>query len=769
MDNLNLQYNEKAKHNLTRPRRTSSQIISEAKGFLNIGNGARVIKTNRPITPNSSSSNNRQLFGNVQIKGRPQSSLNPLFFQNQAHVLPELDGSLKAKIDEMNHQKLKNDVTKLPSLDANLSLQASSKKISPHPTKKDKINNKHQNVLYKSVSYEDEKSIKINELTHNKIMHFVKLVQEFQATQKLTESTTLNLIQSLMELKTIKFNKIEETQLLSYLFILVECDSIKILILIAEIMLLFGMTGKNLTGACRLIYKLSKNSENDTYLVESNLPELLLEKGIARITPVEECESVVYGYGALRFLISCNTVAGSDKNTSIAKRMYSGGIIQLLTIHLQLFNDQASTKGIQKEYIHALFQLSEVLREIFNYISISCTDDDGISLDDSVNLVALQLLTTFQICRDEIEMQLQILKTLSVISEIEQCNKYLSENISVVGGFLKPLRNDLRSTKKGIVFICRLGYIIGNIMAQYDETRVKFYQNNEIMSYLIEALDFYANENFIKDTSGFLYNRTDVLVKLVRIVANLSVNPQVGSEIGHSSLGVIILQILLQVKDPKALESEELLQATLGTIHNISYYQDENESLRSENPRSFYKRMNDIALVLCKILQSSSNIIVRLEAAKILGNISRLPNISECLSKQDKMKIFISCLQTTEDFELLCAIVGIFVNILADWEKRLTFKELNGNFVLKKLLIKAIELHNWNLATLCCQAFWNFLTDCTDIRKEIGVESSQEIGNCIAENLDEQALFNGSVPDDWESFAIVASDLLERLQYLSSN
>lgn len=211
---------------------------------------------------------------------------------------------------------------------------------------------------------------------------------------------------------------------------------------------------------------------------------------------------------------------------------------------------KACTKKLDDQHVHALFQLSETLREVFNFITLT-NIHNHILLDESVSLVGPQLLILLQMCTDELEMQLQILKTLSVLSEIEFFNHLLSDKISELGSFLKPLSTvNLRDTKTGFVFMCRLGYIIGNILAQYDRARVLFYENREVMSYLLESLDFYANGK-LKDTPSLVFSKNNVLIKLIRIVANLSVNPQVGSKLGDSSLGVILLQMLLQVKDPK--------------------------------------------------------------------------------------------------------------------------------------------------------------------------------------------------------------------------
>ncbi|XP_063697135.1 armadillo repeat-containing protein 2 [Culicoides brevitarsis] len=738
--------NKKSGHN---HRRTSSEIICEARGSLNVGNGLRVMKdSRRPITPHTT--NNRHLFG------RPSSSLNSTLSRSHIYFLPEVEQQCKFFSDgdfqaNLNKTTVKNDSTKLPLL-TNITTQNTScndKLIAARTLYEQKSNKK--------------KIAPIEKVKNEKIKKFAKLVHDFEATKEMSESTKAAFLESFNELKATTLKPYEEIELLNYLFVMSESDSPEILTNIAEIMLLLAHNGKNVSGACKIIYKLSKNNANDKILVESDLPELFLEKGIARINPIEEVESIVYGYGALRFLMFIKDVNELQSNKTIGNRLLSKGIVQVLTIHLQLFNDLAITKKLCDQHFHALFQLSESLREAFNFIVLPSTPDH-IKLDDSVSLAAPQLLSTLQFCTNDLEMQLQILRTLSVMSETQYGNRQLANKVTELGRCLKPLSSNIRETKKGFVFMCRVGYIIGNIVEEYDYARILFYEDTGIMGFLIENLEFYANGN--------VATRSEVLIKLIRIVANLSINPYVGSNLGNSSLGVILLHMLLRVKESKTTESEELLEAILGTIHNIVYYlynQPDYEISTSDDPGSFYQRINDIASVLFDIIQGGYSKYSRLESANILGNISRLSNVNVITER--KLRILIGCLncdtgKISDESEFLTAVIGILVNILADWETRLKFKDLNGITALRKIFLRALDAKDWKLATLCCQAFWNIVTDCKTITEEISDEEGQLIANHIAENLDEKALFKGDPPEDWEPFAVVASDLLERFQLL---
>lgn len=142
------------------------------------------------------------------------------------------------------------------------------------------------------------------------------------------------------------------------------------------------------------------------------------------------------------------------------------------------------------------------------------------------------------------------------------------------------------------------------------------------MEYLLSTLEFYSNQRFeMRNNNGD--SVVDVLIKIVRVIANMSVNGEVGLGLGHRPpIGGVLLNILLSAKDCKVPETEELLLATLGALHNLSYYQNSNsdEHLNLHHPGSIIERMKDISSTLCQILHMGP-IVTKPEAARVLGTI----------------------------------------------------------------------------------------------------------------------------------------------------
>lgn len=228
---------------------------------------------------------------------------------------------------------------------------------------------------------------------------------------------------------------------------------------------------------------------------------------------------------------------------------------------------------------------------------------------------------------------------------------------------------------------------------------------------------------------------------------------------------------------------EELLLATLGALHNLSFYQDivgtdaimddtqNNNKIRNVDAAlrlpasSMAARLADLSATLCVTLQSGP-LCARIEAARVLGNMTRSPAARRALCAAGGLRCLVRNLEAGNDAELVDTSCGVLVNLLADWERRAPFRELRGPNQLRDVLQRAATHEDWQLAATVCQALWNFLIDTANCVGALGATEADEIASDLAEYLDEDMLFGeGAQPDErWEHFAVVAADLLERLQ-----
>lgn len=248
--------------------------------------------------------------------------------------------------------------------------------------------------------------------------------------------------------------------------------------------------------------------------------------------------------------------------------------------------------------MHALYQLSDALRALskiaFDDLETSNGDTSTDEIIDSppvhknsepfvdelterfnfqLDLAAPHLVRAAEICIDETEVQSNIIRILSVLSEQEPCCDAIAEMAARIGILLGPGPTSLQPVQafagaptsnvhpiaaKSLGVLSRIGYILGNIMARSESARIQFYNNDVAMEYLLQNLEVYATVRFTlkvrspKATGDECDTVIDVLIKLIRVVANMSVSPEVGFGLANCHpLGSVLLSLLLTINKIK--------------------------------------------------------------------------------------------------------------------------------------------------------------------------------------------------------------------------
>lgn len=277
---------------------------------------------------------------------------------------------------------------------------------------------------------------------------------------------------------------------------------------------------------------------------------------------------------------------------------------------------QGAASKLQSSSLHALYQLIGALRVISKIfltdqnlniqglsslnnnkcrsastvnVSIAKSPED-LSLPSSLEnfnsqivFVGPHLIRAAEICISEIEIQSNIIRTLSILSEDEKCCDAIAEmspRLGILLGTIFDARLQYEETHsiendKALGVLNRIGYILGNLMANCDSARFAFYSNDVAMEYLVKCLEFYANDmGKLKrerrnskakvtkgedtangDDMGDQHNDTaiDVVIKLTRVIANASVNGDVGYSLANfPQLGTILSNILEMINKFKS-------------------------------------------------------------------------------------------------------------------------------------------------------------------------------------------------------------------------
>ncbi|XP_031626541.1 armadillo repeat-containing protein 2 isoform X2 [Contarinia nasturtii] len=689
-------------------------------------------------------------------------------------------------------------------------------------------------------------------LASNSTETLLEMLKAHSGIKDCSEETILHINGILTELYTrVKGVRNDwRSSILSALYGLVECTSAKILLSVARVVLVLDVVGSNLTGACKLVFKVARNERNDNLFANIDVPELLID-GLGRASPIDDAEACIYGYGAVRFLanavvsssVSNGSRCSNSSNTSrpttatstthkkqktLASRLYHHGANDLMILHLMMINETGAAAKLPTQTLHALYQLSSALRALSKIImsdhglqlilsennnkkcatSVSSSsspspssmpkassgsiDSVDFAMNDSmktsnefdrqITLAGPHLIRAAEICINQAELQLCIIRTLSILSEHESCCDGIADMAPRLAILLGPIilvlpeqrkynamamtKNDI--SNKSLSLLNRIGYILGNIMAQSDSARLQFYNNDVAMEYLLKCLEYYANEtqilrhrqmrqsnsvNNINELSNDgddandcqIDTVTDVVIKLIRVIANLSVNAEVGYKLAnHHQLGAILLALLNTINKHRLnfnSEFEELLLATLGAVHNLSFYQNtideqqttNDDSKETNHPQSMIKQMTAISAALCAIYQWSPES-AQSEIARVLGNLTRSLEAREAVFSAGGLEFLLKNL-SSDDWDIVETSCGVLVNMLSDWERRSTFRELHGPFLLRDVLQRSALKHDWLLALIACQAIWNYIIDSGNAVGALGESEADYISADILELL----------------------------------
>ncbi|KAK6620587.1 hypothetical protein RUM43_010879 [Polyplax serrata] len=536
----------------------------------------------------------------------------------------------------------------------------------------------------------------------------------------------------------LKMDKTLKSKVLKSVMLHVGNEDPKVILSLARV-LFYLKIDNSLTAACKMIFNVAKFDSNDNlFLNEEDILELFME-AIGRASPLEYAESCVYGYGALKFL---------TMNYNILSRTLHMGALDLMTLHLKLINTACIENGsVGEQTQHVLFQLTGVLRHV-------AAGEGALPLFITTNCIPV-ICKNLELFQNDEDIVTNISRTLSLISTDEGITQVLMS----VENVLTLIIDLMERYKENDKILIRLSYCLGNIVEHCDLARIQLLRNDTSLTILLNLLKYYIDKDLEISRNQNENNTSndldvdvvdDIIVKVIRIIANMSMNPIVGSNLSpvaneKKSLQLShLLSILLLRKDPGMA-----LLATLGCLNNVSYYCNTHSVLI------------DITQGIERVLGLNSNDCLA-EAARVLGNLTRHKEIRDLIFSTGGVTQLINLL-TSKDQEVVRCACGALVNMLLDSDSRKQFLEAKGI----DMLVNAVEFFSgdWSLAGLAGRAIWNSCAD--DMSSAASHNNMEHLLNTLATSLEEENWNDGDVA--WEEFASIATDLLEKINsYLES-
>ncbi|XP_070843541.1 armadillo repeat-containing protein 2 [Chaetodon trifascialis] len=537
--------------------------------------------------------------------------------------------------------------------------------------------------------------------------------------------------------------------ILRTLFRLIDLNSAQLNLHIAKLCLALRVSGNNLLNICKLIFQISRSESNDVLFQNNSIIDSLL--GILSNEDVSTSgEALLYCVGTLKFLSGNSAILRLllDKNCM--------GVAQRLIQRLCTAEDtNFTTAG------HILVQLTATLRNLADH-------PDSRPLFISLSMLSELCLVLRHHCKDQ-DICTNISRIYSKLSSYSECRLALAQTPDCYQLFLELLSK--HHQKQDLVV--RLLFTLGNLTAKSDEARLQLFHCKGCTTTLLQLYDSYQRRDDSPHTPPrkgpsppsrppappvSVQDDEDVLVKLVRVLANMCIHPAVGPALANNTTCIQLLMETLELRSVQ--ESEELLVNVAATINNLSYYQGDSSVLRDSHLT--------IAKLTLKLMLSSSMDAV-LEATRAYGNLSQSKDVRDFII-QNKVHRFIVALIDSKSTEMCFSACGVLTNLALDPPNRVSLS-LEGASSKLVYCLKDLGPGDWQLAGQLCQALWNMIGGGAE--KLLDIQERDSLLESLITYLDKEEALKWIENEDmrdfhracWElEFQPVAQKLMKTLQ-----
>ncbi|XP_028177551.1 armadillo repeat-containing protein 2-like isoform X2 [Ostrinia furnacalis] len=488
------------------------------------------------------------------------------------------------------------------------------------------------------------------------------------------------------------------------LYMHIDAEDERILVAIARAMLTMRVTGANLAAASKLVFKIARNDKNDHFFRNTNLLELLVE-GCGRADPLTEGECCVYGAGALRFLAL---------EPGLCALAHKAGALHLAALHLKIVNNAKAEnpRAVSEQSTHALYQLTGALR------NLAGAEKEARAFVASGALAELINALMYHTDRDVLT---NVARCLSVLSAEESCCAWLCASHVAARACVRALAACAPRAPLAV----RLAYTLGNMAAADRQARINIYNEEGSVDVLLTILELYTKRNddlrdpdsdpdlhlIGTDLGGSDGSNEDVLIKTVRVVANLCLCERAGRGLAaeHAERTVKALLACLELAEkpmeqvpqeddeerPSWIERrEELATASLATLNNITFYREP-----PDPPDPLDTLLDQLCKVTCRRLAGSGP--AACEAVRALGNLSRDTRSAQLIVLEGALDLLVPFLEHDEA-SVRCAAAGVLVNVCGAGSEC-----ADAGALAARALVAAAGCGDAACAALLARALWN--------------------------------------------------------------
>uniref|UniRef100_A0A8B9QMD0 Armadillo repeat containing 2 n=1 Tax=Apteryx owenii TaxID=8824 RepID=A0A8B9QMD0_APTOW len=742
-------------YRLSMPKqKTSSEIVNEARNLL------RTLRTQRPFTPTE---DQRKLFGSGSLRtpeNRPPSvfSLHASSFDlaesrpvsgirlSPLDHKPKLLTSAKDEDSSISLPKPPVDpeeVRKVSSARADLFRRTSQDNFLPAKMfPPDQSKNALIQDDTRIIESEEEENF-----WHIKILPILHELENEDNIENLCLACT-KLHQALNEGNMFGKRFKRKSVLLKTLYKLVDLDSDPLCLKLAKIILSMKVNGKNLLSVCKLAFKICRNEKNDYIIQNDRFLDCLLE--VLRTEDLQKNnEALLYCMGAVKFM---------SGNAVLLNEMVNKRAVEMLLQLMKQINNIKENDTHFSNLGHLLVQLTATLRNLADLPQARC--------QLICNGAVPELCVALEQHMNDMDVCTYIVRIFSKLSSYNDFCAALADCSRCYVLFLALLNKHQKKQD----LVVRIVFILGNLTANNNQAREQFFKEKGSVNTLISLFQTYHKLDLNaekwnhgrgeeKKNQKHPSEAEDVLIKLIRVLANLSIHPSVGAALAAAHH---VVELLVRVLEYKSIDDcEELVINAAATINNLSYYKVRSSAVED-------KKLH-IAEMLLKLLMSNSMDGV-VEAVRVFGNLSQYHEICDFII-QKKIYKFMIALLDAKNQDVCFSACGVLLNLTVDKNKRALLKEGGG---IGKLVdcLQDFGPADWQLACLICKTLWNYSENITSTASCFG-EDTDTLLVLLTSLLDEELSLDYSLNRDlrdyhriyWETeFKPVAGKLLDRIQ-----
>ncbi len=317
----------------------------------------------------------------------------------------------------------------------------------------------------------------------------------------------------------------------------------------------------------KLLFLLANDDGNDERLLTSSassggggstLCGDFVDLALGRADAAEDAEAVLNSYGAIKLL---------SHNSELLEVLCSHGLVQLLLLHLKVLSQDWQGRLAK----NVAFQATACLR--------NCLNSQRGQAEFRTAGGAGALDSVAEAFSSSKEISCNLARLYSVLSQLSTSSSEKTSSSSSSASSVGSLHRLTRSHPECSELVVRTAFALGNVAAGDDAGREDILGRADLLDCLTEVLESRVATSASTASEPTEDKLTeDIVVKVVRVFANLAVLPAGGRWAATNDRLVRCLVGVLSVGERKKKTSKEeeddnyLLLSALSAVCNLSYY-----------------------------------------------------------------------------------------------------------------------------------------------------------------------------------------------------